>query len=278
MFRNGPQGLAKLSSRRSRCCSSKHKALTAAWVVVLRVALLVLLVGGLPMAHAQNGAPAADRSPLPAPHTVPDTLQQRLRACTGCHGQDGRSTPEGYVPRIAGKPAGYLFNQLRNFREGRRNNAIMSGLLAHLSDDYLQQIAVYFASLDLPYAPPAKVVGMAADTLAVAEQLVRHGDKARALPACTACHGDKMTGQQPAVPGLLGLPRDYLVSQLGAWRSGLRAAQAPDCMARVAQKLSAPDVAAVASWLALQPVPADPHAAPAVASSAPAAHCAGVPP
>ena len=45
-----------------------------------------------------------------------------------------------------------------------------------------------------------------------------------------------MTGLAPFVPGLLGLPRDYLNAQLGAWRSGQRRALPPDCMAQVAQR------------------------------------------
>ena len=56
----------------------------------------------------------------PAAHTVPDTMAQRVLACTLCHGEQGRSTNAGYFPRIAGKPAGYLYNQLVHFRAGRR--------------------------------------------------------------------------------------------------------------------------------------------------------------
>lgn len=40
---------------------------------------------------------------------VPDTLAQRAMACTGCHGKQGRAAPDGYYPRLAGKPAGYLY-------------------------------------------------------------------------------------------------------------------------------------------------------------------------
>ena len=57
---------------------------------------------------------------------VPDTMAQRMQACTVCHGKEGRATNAGYFPRIAGKPAGYLYNQLLNFREGRRHNATMA--------------------------------------------------------------------------------------------------------------------------------------------------------
>ncbi|MFZ8406771.1 c-type cytochrome, partial [Staphylococcus aureus] len=66
--------------------------------------------------------------------TVPDSLAQRALACTGCHGKQGRAAPDGYYPRLAGKPAGYLYNQLLNFRDGRRDYGLMSELIAPLSD------------------------------------------------------------------------------------------------------------------------------------------------
>ncbi|HEY9097165.1 MAG TPA: cytochrome c4, partial [Hydrogenophaga sp.] len=86
-----------------------------------------------------------------AVHSVPDTLGQRLMACTLCHGKEGRATNTGFFPRIAGKPEGYLYHQLRHFREGRRNNAGMTALLDTLSDAYLREIATHFARLELPY-------------------------------------------------------------------------------------------------------------------------------
>jgi len=202
----------------------------------------------------------------PRAATFEDTIAQRVIACTGCHGKEGRAAPDGYYPRIAGKPAGYLFNQLRNFRDGRRHYELMNGLLAFLDDAYLQEIADHFASLDLPYPPPLAPVASAALREA-GEALVRRGDPARALPACDACHGTRMTGLAPFVPGLLGLPRDYLNAQLGAWRSGQRRALPPDCMAQVAQRLSAEDIGAVSAWLAAQAVPAD--STPAAAPTAP---------
>ena len=63
-----------------------------------------------------------------------------------------------------------------------------------------------------------------------------------------------MTGISPFIPGLVGLPRDYLNSQLGAWKSGQRHAQLPDCMADIARQLTPDDVSAVSAWLAAQPV------------------------
>jgi cytochrome c553 len=63
----------------------------------------------------------------------------------------------GSISRLAGKPAGYLFNQLVHFRDGRRHYGPMARLLEPLVDDYLQEIARHFAAQDLPY-PPAPVL------------------------------------------------------------------------------------------------------------------------
>jgi len=72
-------------------------------------------------------------------------MAQRMQACVVCHGKEGRATNQGYFPRIAGKPAGYLYNQLQNFKSGLRTYGPMTHLVQHLSDDYLLAIAQYFA-------------------------------------------------------------------------------------------------------------------------------------
>jgi cytochrome c553 len=216
---------------------------------LLRRSFAAALLLVLPPAHA-----------APPPVAVPDTMAQRMQACTICHGKEGRATPEGYFPRIAGKPAQYLYQQLLNFRDGRRRNATMADLLEPLSEPYLREIAQHFATLDLPYAPPPLPQAPAA-VLARGEALARQGDAARGLPACVQCHGEALTGVAPAIPGLLGLPRDYVTGQFGGWQTGQRRAVAPDCMARITQLLTPDDVSALAYWLASQPVPGKPAAA-----------------
>ena len=190
---------------------------------------------------------------------VPDTLAQRLLACTACHGKDGRAASDGYYPRIAGKPEGYLFNQLNNFRDGNRTYPLMTYMVSHLSQPYLQEIAQYFSAQHPPYAAPQKTEASPA-VLERGRVLVKQGDAAQKLPACVSCHGEKMTGVAPFIPGLLGLPRDYIVAQLGAWQTGSRHAQAPDCMQQIAKQISAQDIAAVSAWLAAQTMPIDPIA------------------
>ncbi len=214
----------------------------------------------------------AGARPVCAAQKFEDSMAQRTLACTVCHGAQGRAAADGYYPRIAGKPAGYLFNQLRNFRDGRRHYELMTGLVDPLSDAYLKEMAEYFSALELPYPPPRPAQVTPAQ-LRRWEALVTQGDKTRGVPSCTSCHGQAMTGAAPHVPGLLGLPRDYVNAQLGAWRTGQRRAHAPDCMARIARQLGADDVAAITGWLAAQPLPANNKATAALpvrAAGAPA--------
>ncbi|MEQ1685583.1 MAG: c-type cytochrome [Burkholderiaceae bacterium] len=206
---------------------------------------------------------------------VEDSIAQRVLACTGCHGAQGRAASDGYYPRIAGKPAVYLYNQLLNFRDGRRQYTLMNKLLAPLSDAYLREIADHFASLDLPYPPPQPATG-SVDALSRGEELVLKGDAAQRIPACVACHGAALMGVVPATPALLGMPRDYLNAQLGAWRTGNRHALEPDCMAQVARLLKPDDISALSQWLAAVPVQAGAKPATSLPAALPM-HCGGVP-
>jgi cytochrome c553 len=173
-----------------------------------------------------------------------------------CHGAEGRATPEGYYPRIAGKPAGYLFNQLVNFRVGRRYFPTMSYMVDRQSDAFLHELAEYFGNLHLPYEhrDTSRVDPVLLERGRV---LVTEGDTALRVPACKSCHGDSLLGTLPAVPGLLGLSPDYVIGQLGAWRNGTRHAHEPDCMAQIAARLRSEDLAAVGWWLGSQQVPAE---------------------
>lgn len=230
-------------------------------------AALLLAAGWLAAWHPATAAP------------FEDSIAQRTLACTACHGPQGRAAPDGYYPRLAGKPAGYLYNQLLHFRDGQRHYGLMVQLVEPLSDAYLMEIAQYFSSLDVPYPAPLPS-NASLQTLRVGERLVLQGDRARKVPACVQCHGQAMTGVAPNVPGLLGLPRDYLNAQLGAWKSGQRRAHTPDCMKHVVASLNDEDINAAASWLAAQPVPANSrpaNSAPALAPGAVAIVCGSAP-
>jgi cytochrome c553 len=195
------------------------------------------------------------------PQTALDTMAARMQACTPCHGNQGEGTSNEYFPRLAGKPAGYLYNQLSAFRAGRRQYPPMNYLLEFLPDAYLHAIADYFAA-ERPPLPERAVPIVSKDLLARGEALVTHGDPNRGIPACANCHNPNFTGMEPAIPGLIGLQASYISAQLGAWRYGTRTAVAPDCMQVVAGLLTEVDVTAVAAWLATLRAPADPAPLP----------------
>ena len=208
----------------------------------------------LPFASAQ----VADRPPDTRP---PDTMEARVRACAACHGDLGQGTDNDYFPRLAGKPAGYLTNQLIAFRDARRRYSPMNYLVEYLPDSYLRQIADYLSALRPPPPPPG-IIDVSPEILARGQSIVATGDPARGVPACSGCHGTALTGMEPAIPGLVGLHASYISAQLGAFRYGTRTAAEPDCMQLVAASLTEGDVTAVAAWLASRPVPADPSPVP----------------
>jgi cytochrome c553 len=217
---------------------------------------------------------AAPASLAQAPK-VPDTIEQRMLACALCHGKQGEGLRKNeYYPRLAGKPAEYLYNQLVNFRDRRRDVPIMTYMVAYLSDPYLREIAEYYSALRPPY--PAPLAAASKDAFARGEKLANAGDPARDIPPCSACHGKGLAGLQPAIPGLVGLNRDYVAAQMGAWKNGVRKAAEPDCMAQIAAKLTPEDIDAVTTWIATRPASPDDLPAPA-GSLKPPLKCGGVP-
>jgi cytochrome c553 len=213
-----------------------------------------ITIGGIILAAFVRVAVAQDAA-LPAFKDL-DSMEARVQGCVTCHGQSGQGTNDGYFPRIAGKPAGYLYNQLRAFRDGTRRYPPMNYLVAYLPDAYLREIAEHFAKARPPYAAREQA---AADStlLARGQALATNGDPQKGVPACIACHGAALTGMDPGIPGLAGLRSTYIAGQLTRWRVGERHALEPDCMKRIATRLSDADIAAVAAWLARQEPPAN---------------------
>lgn len=243
------------------------------------VAASALLLGASPslQAAAEQGGAAQPDSP---PAAASDDMRERLAACASCHGAQGEGA-EGseYAPHLAGKPAQYLYEQLRGFRDGGRQHVQMAWLVRHLDDAYLREIGEFYAALP-PKTAPAEVLAarIARPGDAIARQLVEQGDAARGLHACSACHGVDLVGVEPGVPALVGLPAEYVVAQFGAWRTGVRTAVAPDCMADIANALTPAEIRAIAEWLAVQghseprrPAPAGSLVLPAACGSNPVA-------
>jgi cytochrome c553 len=187
-----------------------------------------------------------------------DTLEQRMQACSGCHGARGGGVSDAAFPRLAGQPADYLAAQMRAFRDGVRTYAPMNFLMARQSDAYFAEIAEWFSR----QSPDRRVVEarqkLPVDRAAfdAGSRLVRDGRPEGGVPPCASCHGQALGGtvgeRGVAIPGLAGLPRDFLIEQVGSWKNGSHRSPEPNCMAEIAKRMSGADIVAAATWLSLQ--------------------------
>lgn len=170
--------------------------------------------------------------------------------CAACHSADGNSAVDMY-PKLAGQHAGYLYKQLVDFKTGMetagkqgRNNAVMFGMVASLSDQDMKDLAAYFASQKMKAgATPENVI-------ARGEQLFRGGDADRGIAACIACHGPRGSGSS-----LSGFPKisfqnaTYLKTTLQDFRAGNRANDLNGMMQDIAKKLSDEDIEVLSQYL-----------------------------
>ena len=136
--------------------------------------------------------------------------------CAACHGADGNSMIPAN-PKLAQQHPEYLFKQLKEFKSGKRANAIMSGMVAALSEDDMRNISYWLASKK---AKP----GFAKDkeTVILGERIYRGGIPDRQIAACAGCHSPDGAGIPAQYPRIAGQHTDYAVAQLVAFRDSAR--------------------------------------------------------
>ncbi len=168
------------------------------------------------------------------------------QACAACHGADGAGQPPGGYPRLAGQGSFYLYKQMRDFADGRRDGSVMTVIARAMTDDEMQDAAGYYAAATAPW-PDAAAAGDGA-----LEQrggvLSAAGDAAAGIPACADCHGRAGHGQPPSFPALAGQYPFYLKAQLQDWRTGARRNDALGVMGEIAVRLTDRDVDAAAEY------------------------------
>lgn len=163
--------------------------------------------------------------------------------CVACHGADGNSVM-AMNPKLAGQHPEYLSKQLKNFKSGERQNAVMSSMVVTLTDDDVANLGAYFGA--------QKAKGGAAKENgpgSLGEKIYRGGLPGAGVPACAACHGPVGAGIPVQFPRLAGQHAEYTVNQLKAFRAGERANDAAQMMRMIAAKLSDQEMAAVADYI-----------------------------
>ncbi len=169
--------------------------------------------------------------------------------CVACHGADGNS-PTGANPILAGQGQEYLYKQLGNFKavDGKpavRNNPVMAGMVAALTDEDMRSLAAYFSQQKIKPA-----VAKDEKLLAEGQSLWRKGDFNKQIPACAGCHGPAGAGLPAQYPRLAGQHGEYTVTQLKTFRAHERANDAEQVMRTIAGKLSDRQISAVAEYAA----------------------------
>ncbi len=169
--------------------------------------------------------------------------------CVACHGADGNSAASAN-PNLAGQVEEYIYKQLKNFKsvDGKpaaRNNAIMGGMAAPLSDEDMKNVAAWFASQK---QKPAAATDES--KIALGQKLWRQGDFKKGVPACAGCHGPAGAGLPAQYPRLAGQFAEYTEAQLKSFRVDERANDPEKMMRTIAAKLSDVEIKAVAEYAA----------------------------
>ncbi len=163
-------------------------------------------------------------------------MPEQAAVCVACHGPNGNSSMPN-TPSLAGQNARYIYLQLRDFQEGRRQNAMMSPMAANLTRDEMRALATYFSEQKLSNknfrADPEKVkLG-----LAKAEETL-----------CAMCHLGEFRGQNE-IPKVAGQNYDYIVKTLLDFKAKSRTNDAGN-MTSVANTLSPTDIENLAHYIA----------------------------
>ena len=179
------------------------------------------------------------------PAAKPDLAKGQAIAtqvCVACHTVDGsRGSPAN--PILQGQHPEYLAKQLAEFKEGKRNNAIMKGFAGTLSDEDMKNVAAFYASKT---AKPGFAKNKA--TVSLGEKIYRGGIADRQIPACAACHSPTGSGLPAQYPRIGGQHGDYTEAQLNAFRAGTRGNSAQ--MTAIAAKMNDREIKAVADYIA----------------------------
>jgi len=197
----------------------------------LALSALVVIVGGV---HAQDAAKAQ---------------QIAGQVCAACHAADGNSVAAAN-PKIAGQIPEYLHKQLADFKgqggkKPVRESAIMTPMVANLSDADMKNLAAFYAGQQVKPAGAAD-----RDLAGLGQKLWRGGNAATGVPACAGCHGPAGLGIPAQYPRLSGQFADYLAAQLRLFRDGARANDPNGMMRGVAARMTEREIRAVAEYAA----------------------------
>jgi len=163
--------------------------------------------------------------------------------CIACHAADGNSLIPAN-PKLAGQHAAYITKQLLNFKSGVRDNIVMAGMVANLTEQDMRNLGLFYETQPLALAE-AKKNGVGS----LGEKIFRSGLDVKGVPACASCHGPSGHGIPDSYPRLNAQHSEYTVSQLNLFRIDRRANDSGMMMRSIAKKLTEEEMQAVADYI-----------------------------
>jgi len=174
----------------------------------------------------------------------PAAGETKAAACAGCHGADGNSINPIW-PNLAGQGSNYIAKQIHDFKAGRREDPLMTGMAMAVQDADVDDVAAYFASKSVKATTPVKP-----ELVDNGRALYTGGNPATGVTACIACHGPTGNGNTPAkYPALRSQHAVYTIKQLQTFRDGTRDNDPNAMMRNIAVLMSEEEIEAVAMYL-----------------------------
>ena len=165
----------------------------------------------------------------------PEVGRTKSAPCAACHGADGNSAV-GNFPNLAGQTWRYIYVQLKDFKEGRRTDTVMSPMVAPLSRQDMIDIANFYA------LQPAKP-----STFKTDDAKIKLGKAKADETLCAMCHLGGFSGQNE-IPRVAGQQYEYIVKQMKDFKARTRTNDAGN-MTSVAQTVSEIDIENLAHYI-----------------------------
>ena len=201
---------------------------------------VLIIAAALASATALANQPPAAVVVKGDPKQAEATVNQ---VCAACHAVDGNSASP-VNPKLAGLNYEYINKQLLNFKSGERKSPVMSGIVANLTPQDMQNLAAYY-SAQQPKDAKAKDQALAL----LGQKVYRGGVQGSGVPACASCHGAQGKGIPAQFPRLAGQHTDYIYAELNKFRTGERANDGAKMMRTIAAKMTDADMKAVATYI-----------------------------
>lgn len=209
--------------------------------IVKSLVVALLAIASIANAAEEKKVAKADPAKGEALYNTGDA-SRNVTACIACHGAAGNSSI-AENPKLSGQHGAYIHKQLVNFKNGERNNAIMTPIAKGMTEEDIQNLIAYLAK-----SKPTPGAARNKDSVEMGKKIFRGGIAEKSVPACAACHSANGAGIPAQFPRLAGQQQTYTEAQLLAFRSGAR--KNSDQMSKIVKRMSDEEIKAVADYVA----------------------------